>query len=359
MLCTVPTNTECQWFRNNYNADGELYVGNVHSLEECIDLVQEHCVWANIAQIDENAAYGGMGDCWCQVGNNQTHDASIPYLGCWLGEIPVFDPPDNNTDCEWIRNDANRAGEIHVGNVNSLDECVELVQEMCPWATIANVHETVVNGSRGTCYCQNGNDQTYDASEEYLNCWLNGFVSNQSDMESTFPPDGIHCTAHDDCPSSSPFCFHSPIHSYFPFCTSCEYCHFCSNGVDSTCGSCGEGYPTHENVTNCIVDSNGDGSNETTSTPVGQQCYEHDDCPESRPFCYISGWDWGARNFGYCESCAECHHCADGVDNTCGSCGEGYPVHEDVEFCDGAMDQKVAPFLYVAPFVFAIVLALD
>ena len=351
------TNMECEWIRNNWNTDGEQYVGHVTSLEECVDRVQANCEWASIANVHENAADGSYASCWCQHGDDQTHDGSASYLNCWFdgvsgdsngyhsnqtssspyseecyehGDCPESRPfcygkwgwtyhgycdscdechwcsdgvdstcgscgagypklenvdscnGDSSEDdssqtiigdnCEWIRNNWNTDGEEYVGHVSSLEDCVELVQDMCEWATIANVHENAADGYNASCWCQTGNYGAHDSQSEWLNCWL-------------------------------------------------------------------------------------DGSPATTSAPI--VCREHDDCPESRPLCYYTGWDWLSGNYGTCESCDECHWCQDGVDNTCGSCGEGYPVREDVEFCDGAMDRKLAPFLFIAPFVFAIVLALD
>jgi len=410
------TNMECQWMRNNWNAAGEQYAGHVSSLGECVELVQDMCEWATIANVHESVANGNYSDCWCQAGVYQYHDGSSDYLGCWFDgvsgdsngshsgnttwndtdswsisstfscggavsgnsswnlynftndadqdvlfttcgssaslndfmliygtgslldatamanvtsmtsdyctdgdayELYVADmaagsylvafgsnrddnatttmaPADSfvlyavcgddmiNSDdssetntadnCEWIRNNWNTGGEQFAGHVSSLEECVELVEDMCEWATIANVHENAADGYDADCWCQTGNYGAHDSQSEYLNCWLVG-------------------------------------------------------------------------------------SPETTSAPV--VCREHDDCPESRPLCYYTGYDFFNGNYGSCESCDECHYCGDGVDNTCGSCGEGYPVHEDVEFCDGAMDRKLAPFLFIAPFVFAIVLALD
>jgi len=453
MLCTVPTSMGCQWIRNDWNTAGEVYIGHVSSMDECVELVQEYCQWANIATVHESAADGYYADCWCQTGYNQSPDDSASYFGCWFDETDGdhSSSSDSDADCNWVRNNANTDGEQFVGYVTSTDECVELVQEYCDWANIANVHENAAHGAYADCWCQSGNDQTHDGSEVYLNCWFGDEDSSSEDDSDSygFNSTAVQCTAHDDCPSSSPLCFLYPS-TVFSFCTSCDYCHFCSYGVDSTCGSCGEGYPIVENVQSCSGDSSDgsssgddssetitgddcewirnnynhageqfaghvssmeecvelvqdmcewatianvhenaahgynaecwcqtgnyqahdnqspwlncwiDGSPETTSAPV--VCREHDDCPGSGSdgiFCYYTGWDWLSGNYGTCESCDECHWCQDGVDNTCGSCGEGYPVHEDVEFCDGAMDRKLAPFLFIAPFVFAIVLALD
>jgi hypothetical protein len=49
----------------------------------------------------------------------------------------------------------------------------------------------------------------------------------------------------------------------------------------------------------------------------GESCSSHS-CGEGE-FCA----DWG------CATCDECHVCEDGVDNTCGPCGAGFPTMED------------------------------
>ena len=48
-----------------------------------------------------------------------------------------------------------------------------------------------------------------------------------------------------------------------------------------------------------------------------QNCASHSDCPSHLPFCYE----------GECTSCDECHYCADGIDETCGPCGN--PIFEE------------------------------
>merc|ERR1719461_832890 len=113
----------------------------------------------------------------------------------------------------------------------------------------------------------------------------------------TKPPG--YCDSHDDCDG---FCKHN--HQ----CAECQReCYLCSDGVDGTCGSCGDGYPMEE-----------DGPCNSTSSPLTTQagCDSHDDCDE---FCYA----------GQCVECSECLLCYDEVDGTCGSCGDGYPTEED------------------------------
>jgi len=56
-------------------------------VQECVDLVQEQCEWANIANVDANALVTGeAAECWCQKGNDVTPDDSSKWLNCWFGE---------------------------------------------------------------------------------------------------------------------------------------------------------------------------------------------------------------------------------------------------------------------------------
>ena len=52
---------------------------------------------------------------------------------------------------------------------------------------------------------------------------------------------------------------------------------------------------------------------------LDDSCLSHAECVESKPFCYE----------GVCAPCSECQYCHDGIDNTCGSCGAGYPTREE------------------------------
>ena len=78
---------QCDWIKNNYNSFGEEYAGTVDSLDECVDLVQANCPWANIANADSNVAYGQEGGCWCQHGNDKTVDDWSYFLNCWIDEF--------------------------------------------------------------------------------------------------------------------------------------------------------------------------------------------------------------------------------------------------------------------------------
>ena len=54
-------------------------------------------------------------------------------------------------------------------------------------------------------------------------------------------------------------------------------------------------------------------------TEIYKHCDSHDECPTDLPFCYDG-------HGGSCQPCSECEHCFDGIDDTCGSCGDGYPT---------------------------------
>ena len=62
-------------------------------------------------------------------------------------------------------------------------------------------------------------------------------------------------------------------------------------------------------------------------------CSSHDECldfcedGELKPFCYhIGNLVVDGEAVGECSSCDECHGCGDGIDQTCGYCGDGYPT---------------------------------
>eukprot|EP00961_Rhodomonas_salina_P094893 1276652-Rhodomonas_salina.1 len=74
----------CEWIRNNYNTEGELYVGDADSQQECIELVRRDCPWATIANF---AGASGSGECWCQEGNDRTPDETSAYESCWIESV--------------------------------------------------------------------------------------------------------------------------------------------------------------------------------------------------------------------------------------------------------------------------------
>lgn len=65
----------------------------------------------------------------------------------------------------------------------------------------------------------------------------------------------------------------------------------------------------------------GDSIDLINDAPYGEYCNSHDDCSSGdNVFCNVN-YD--------CDWCSECHYCWDGIDDTCGDCGDGYPTMED------------------------------
>jgi len=96
---------ECQEvFRNNANNDGEQYVGQATSMDECMQLVQENCDWANIANVQskvDDLRDGEAAECWCQNGDDSTPDNSSYWLNCWFGEslnYPTREPTNSTRE---------------------------------------------------------------------------------------------------------------------------------------------------------------------------------------------------------------------------------------------------------------------
>jgi len=172
-----PAAASCDWVRSSGNTEGEMYVGWAFSEDECVALVQEHCPWANIAAVHEDAFDSGdFGSCWCQTGSDRTEDIYSPWFSCFFDDADSFDSAESSYDefeCDWIQNNANIHGEEWVGWAFTAEECVELVRDYCPWANIANVHRDVfINGVDGDCWCQSGSDKTEDPYSSYYSCWI-------------------------------------------------------------------------------------------------------------------------------------------------------------------------------------------
>jgi len=70
--------------------------------------------------------------------------------------------------CKWVENNINIAGEMWVGDVSYEAECIQLVRNECPSATIAHMD---VDGS-GSCWCQYGTDLTSVSGAGWKNCLL-------------------------------------------------------------------------------------------------------------------------------------------------------------------------------------------
>ena len=71
-------------------------------------------------------------------------------------------------NCDWIESDSNTDNQRSLADsVASPDECIAMVMEQCPSATIANIHSS---GTMG-CYCQYGSNPTPD-TEGWMSCVL-------------------------------------------------------------------------------------------------------------------------------------------------------------------------------------------
>ena len=66
-----------------------------------------------------------------------------------------------------------------------MEECVQLVQEKCDWANIANVNVDGFTGffKSATCFCQKGNDLTSNDTSSNFNCWF-GETEETNGMQS-------------------------------------------------------------------------------------------------------------------------------------------------------------------------------
>ena len=67
------------------------------------------------------------------------------------------------SSCTWIESNANTDGEHDVGVVQSYEECIDIVRQQCPDATMANIDmDNADSGSLGTCWCQYGGVMNID-----------------------------------------------------------------------------------------------------------------------------------------------------------------------------------------------------
>ena len=69
--------------------------------------------------------------------------------------------------CDWIESDSNTDNQRSLADAATPDECIAMVMEQCPAASIANIGSS---GSGG-CYCQYGSNPTTDNSG-WMSCVL-------------------------------------------------------------------------------------------------------------------------------------------------------------------------------------------
>merc|ERR1719361_3013280 len=105
---------------------------------------------------------------------------------------------------------------------------------------------------------------------------------------------------------------------------------------DEKCLSEFEVLNMYDSINPANIDENSDSAFARDScSGENQSCKSHTDCSEyaNAPFCYA----------GECASCDECHYCKDGIDSTCGFCGEGYPTRESKTCTLEATEQEQFP----------------
>jgi len=73
----------------------------------------------------------------------------------------------SSVPCEFVINNFNSDGETLVGHGLTPDECIALVKEECPTATIANMPAD--DSNNGACFCQFGDDFSANPSETWMN----------------------------------------------------------------------------------------------------------------------------------------------------------------------------------------------
>ena len=76
--------------------------------------------------------------------------------------------------CTWVENNINTDGEIYIGAATDEADCISMVVEQCPGATIANLH----TDGYGSCYCQYGTNMTFVPDSGWINCLLSSISSD-------------------------------------------------------------------------------------------------------------------------------------------------------------------------------------
>eukprot|EP00493_Phyllostaurus_siculus_P020899 UN21224 len=270
----------CAWVQSNANTDGEILIGFVNSLDECISMVRSNsqCTDATMANVDTTNGGSYFGSCWCQWGSSMITDNDSCCQTTWIdddctasecslegvdfrgqdltsyicgrkdfsaiafsedchrwgvaterdsqqeadedaidwcngggldrdGDIPCevqYTRDDvcgavasGSSACTWIQSNANTDGEILVGLVNSLDECISMVRSnsQCTDATMANVDTTNGGSHFGSCWCQWGSSMITDNDSCCQTTWID-------DDCTAAGYEGSLCKVDDDCDSA-------------------------------------------------------------------------------------------------------------------------------------------------------------
>ena len=69
--------------------------------------------------------------------------------------------------CDWIESDSNTDNQRSLADAATPDECIAMVMEQCPAASIANI----ISSGSGGCYCHYGSNPTTDNSG-WMSCVL-------------------------------------------------------------------------------------------------------------------------------------------------------------------------------------------
>ena len=141
---------------------GDVCEGRRYSESQCLEVGDgvQCCQW-DATTVGMHAAIGtsGVGACLNAAGSDSCTVAQTTYT----------------YECPWVANNINTMNERYAGDVSSKSECIDLVRETCPDATIANVDIDVdVGGGDATysCWCQFGRDMTEVADARWTNCLL-------------------------------------------------------------------------------------------------------------------------------------------------------------------------------------------
>jgi len=70
-------------------------------------------------------------------------------------------------NCDWIESDSNTDNQRSLADAATPDECIAMVMEQCPAASIANI----ISSGSGGCYCQYGSNPIAD-NEGWMSCVL-------------------------------------------------------------------------------------------------------------------------------------------------------------------------------------------
>lgn len=98
--------------------------------------------------------------------------SDYPWKVSLRAEYPDYEVQANSSNCSWIRNSFNWFNSEYAGYASSPEDCIQMVHEYCPSATMASIHEDAFEGESSFCYCQWGSNRTLDAHSGYYSCFF-------------------------------------------------------------------------------------------------------------------------------------------------------------------------------------------